>query len=93
MKKIYITEKLEEISLYDLEGSIESTIEYLKNIWVNLSDGTNEVNLEVETKYGYDSDIQHFVVYTSRLETDEEYEKRMQLNKKAKLNKQKEKEE
>ena len=94
MKKIYITGKYDEISLGSLEGSIESAIEYLQNIWVNLSNGTNKINLSVETDYGYDgdNDTQHFVVYTSRLETDEEYEKRMQLNKKAKLNKQQEKE-
>lgn len=94
-KKILITEKYEEISLGSLEGSIESAIEYLKNIWVNLSDGTNKVNLEVETEYGYygESDTQHFVVYTSRPETDEEYEKRMRLNKKVRASKKKEKEE
>ena len=90
MKKILITEKQDEISLYDLDGSIESAIEYLKNIWVNLSDGTNEVSLEVETKYGSyygDSDQQYFAIYTSRLETDEEYEKRMQSNKKVRTSK------
>jgi hypothetical protein len=90
MKKIFITEKYDEISLGSLEGSIESAIEYLKNIWVNLSDGTNKVKLELV--YG-DSDTQYFVVYTSRLETDEEYEKRMQLNKKVRASKKKEKEE
>jgi hypothetical protein len=80
MKRILVTEKYDEISLGSLEGSIESAIEYLKNIWVNLSDGTNKVNLEVETKIGCygDSDYQYFVIYTSRLETDEEYEKRME---------------
>lgn len=94
MKKIHITEKYEEISLYDLEGSIESAIEYLQNIWVNLSNGTNKINLSVETEYGYydgDRDSQHFVVYTSRLETDEEYEKRMSLDKKARIKKLQEK--
>ena len=90
MKKIFITEKYDEISLGSLEGSIESAIEYLKNIWVNLSDGTNKVKLELV--YG-DSDTQYFVVYTSRLETDEEYEKRMQLNKKVRASKKKDKEE
>ena len=96
MKKIFITEKYDEISLGSLEGSIESAIEYLKNIWVNLSNGTNKINLSVETEYGYydgDRDSQHFVVYTSRLETDEEYEKRMRLNKKVRASKKKEKEE
>ena len=95
MKKILVTEKYDEISLGSLEGSIESAIEYLKNIWVNLSDGTNEVKLKVETERGSyygDSDYQYLVVYTSRLETDNEYEKRMQLNEKARLKKQKEKE-
>jgi hypothetical protein len=91
MKKILITEKCDEISLDSLEGSIESAIEYLKNIWVNLSDGTNKVSLEVEGSYG-GSDRQYFIVWTSRLETDEEYEKRMQLNEKARLKKQKQKE-
>lgn len=93
MKKIFITGRYDEISLGSLEGSIESAIEYLKNIWVNLSDGANKVNLEVETergRYGED-DTQHFVVYVSRLETDEEYEKRMQLNKKVRASKKKEK--
>ena len=95
MKKIFITGKYDEISLSSLEGSIESAIEYLKNIWVNLSDGTNKVNLSVETERGYygEGDTQHFVVYVSRLETDEEYEKRMQLNKKVRASKKKEKEE
>lgn len=92
MKKILVKEEFEKISLYDLAGSIESAIEYLQNIWVNHSDGTNEVDLEVETEHGYYSDTQHFVVYTSRPETDEEYEKRMQLNKKARESKQKGKE-
>jgi hypothetical protein len=94
MKKILVTEKYDEISLDSLEGSIESAIEYLKNIWVNLSDGTNEVKLEVETEYGSygDSDQQYFVIYTSRLETDNEYEKRMAENKNAKVKKKKEKE-
>jgi hypothetical protein len=94
MKKILVTEKYDEISLGSLEGSIESAIEYLKNIWVNLSDGTNKVSLEVETEYGSDGDRdrQYFIVWTSRLETDNEYEKRMQLNEKARLKKQKEKE-
>jgi hypothetical protein len=93
MKKILV-EKYDEIGLGSLEGSIESAIEYLKNIWVNLSDGTNEVKLKVETEYGSygDSDQQYFVVYVSRPETNEEYEKRMQLNEKARLKKQKEKE-
>ena len=92
MKKILISEKHDEINLGSLEGPIESTIEYLKNIWVNLSDGTNDVDLELETEYGY-SDTQRFVVYTYRPETDEEYKKRMQLNKKVRASKQKEKEE
>lgn len=95
MKKILITEKYDEISLGSLEGSIESAIEYLQNIWVNLSDGTNKVYLEVGTEYGSygDSDQQFFAIYTSRPETDEEYKKRMQSNKKVRASKKKEKEE
>lgn len=93
MKKIDVRKKYDDISLGSLEGSIESAIEYLQSIRESIPSDM-EVSLSVETEYGSygDSDYQYFEIYTSRLETDEEYEKRMAENKKAKLKKQKVKE-
>jgi hypothetical protein len=93
MKKIKIREKHDKISLGSLEGSIESSIEYLQSIRESIPSDV-KIYLSIETKTGYygDSDYQYFEIYTSRLETDEEYEKRMAENKNAKVKKRKEKE-
>ena len=93
MKKIEVQKKYKDISLDSLEGSIESAIEYLQSIRESIPSDM-EICLSVETKTGYygDSDYQYFEIYTSRLETDEEYEKRMAENKNAEVKKRKKKE-
>jgi hypothetical protein len=77
------------MSLDSLEGSIESAIEYLQSIRENIP---SDVQIYLSTECYGDSDYQYFEIYTSRLETNEEYEKRMAKNKNAKVKKQKEKE-
>lgn len=80
LDRLQIQETLEEISLWDLEGSLDDAIAFFqkrKKEYGNRKD----LKLSKETRYGYDDSTDYLVIYYMRDETDEEYNNRINLRK------------
>ena len=77
-KTVNVLRKYEALT-YQLCGTIESVIKYLVELKATQKEGETLV-LEYETEYGSygDSDRDVVNLYDRRLETDEEYEQRLQ---------------
>lgn len=78
-KKIIAVERKYESLTYELCGTIDEVIERLVQLKATQKEGETLV-LEYETEYGSygDSDRQVVSLYDHRLETDEEYQVRLQ---------------
>ena len=69
-----------EISLYDLEGDLSTTIQYLLDLQETYSDGWEDLNLE--TKYGrYDDDRDRLLLTGMREERPVELKNRLKKEK------------
>lgn len=71
MKRKSVTEKVESMGVYDLDGTVDKLIERL----VDLRKRYGE-NLVIDVDHGYYDDDYSINVYWNREETDEEFEKR-----------------
>jgi hypothetical protein len=72
--KISIREELTSISGYDLEGNLDELIKTLEGYKYNYGS-------DVRVSYYHDEDSSEFKLYKNRLETDAEFEFRMDQTK------------
>lgn len=84
-RKKIISVKIEDISLYDLDGPLDDAIEYLVQVYKRLTETHPgcDYTLSVEQDQ-FDPERQVIGVYTKRQETDEEYSARVDGEKQAK---------
>lgn len=74
LTRLRIKVRTREISVYDLEGSLESAIAYLQGELDSLAPGeTNQLDWDSGYVVDYTG---NFTLYVFRQETDEEFEKR-----------------
>lgn len=79
MNKIKITERVDDFSVYDLDGPIERTIRILNQVITKCPDYSN-LRINVQTL----DDTVRLDIQGDRLETDQEFLKRMRSIEKAK---------
>ncbi len=82
-EKKWITEKIEDIHSYTIEGPLSDLIKGLQKIF---DEYTNKgfINLRLEDATDYDETSTRFGLYGDRIETDREFEKRLEKTKKDK---------
>lgn len=84
-KYLDLTHKLAEISEWEIEGSLDSAISTLQNLKEDFgSKGYDSLWLDKEVEYGYYNEMStSYILYGTRKETDAEYDKRMEKNRKT----------
>lgn len=83
-----VTDKLQDISLYDLESSVQDCIEYLQKI---INTYSNHHNLRIDVNFGYEG-AYDYTLYGDRQETDTERDKRLKLRAEVRAQKKKQRE-
>lgn len=86
MTKKVISVKVDEISLYHLDGPIDDAIEFLCEVRANIKaqyPGSAQYTMSIEQDI-YDPDRQVYFVYIKREETDEECQERISKENQAK---------
>jgi hypothetical protein len=79
MSKMIINTKIKDMDIYDLEMTFEEFKQYLDNI---KSDHPDVNDSEIYFNIDLDYDNSHSIeIYKKRLETDDEYKKRIALEK------------
>ena len=88
MKKNEKKEITDRLATLDFEGDLENTIAYLKKTMKDFKKlGYSKFSVDKETEYGYGCDDSYDVYHLMgvRLETDEEFSKRIETSKKKSI--------
>lgn len=78
-KKIVDVRRQYQYLTSELSGTIDEVITYLQKLKADCQTEGSTLVLEWETEYDYERDRQQVNLYDRRLETDEEYQTRIEL--------------
>jgi pyruvate-formate lyase len=81
-----ITSAVREIDLWILEGSLENAIMHIRNCFKEaVNKGYSNCRIKIQDSGEYESYSEILQIVGDRLETDQEYEKRIKYEEKIKL--------